>query len=170
MSQSPSIEKEKEMKKKSLLFIVLAIALVIASLTGCAPKTTKPPVDAWKWIPGPDEVVYKSAAADDWSPTFTIYLRIVGAEETVLYDGKVTLTSPQMMANEFLAAAINSKGLAQEGLDVGFITKIGDYENDTTTNTYWMFYVNGEMPNWGTNEYRLRHGDYVELKYEAYKM
>ena len=160
------------MKKKSVLFVLLAVAVIIASLTGCAttPTPTQAPVDAWKWTPGADAVTYKSTAADDWSPTFTVNVRIVGASDPVLYDGTVTLTSPQMMANEFLAAAINDKGLAQEGLDVGFITKVGDYENDTTTNTFWMFYVNGEMPNWGSNEFRMRDGDYLELKYEAYQM
>lgn len=154
------------MKKRSVLFVVLALFLVATFMAGCAQKDA---ADEWKWTPGKDDVTYKSTAADEWSPTFTVYVKIVGGNDTVLYDGKVTLTSPQMMASEFLSAAINDKGLAQEGLDVGFITKVGDYENDSTNNVYWLYYVNGTMPNWGTNEFRLRDGDYVKLAYEKYQ-
>ncbi|GAP14960.1 hypothetical protein LARV_02740 [Longilinea arvoryzae] len=154
------------MKKRSVLLVVLVLVLISTFMAGCAPKNA---ADEWKWTPGKDEVTYKSTAADEWSPTFTVYVKIVGGNDTVLYDGKVTLTSPQMMASEFLSAAISEKGLAQEGLDVGFITKVGDYENDSTNNVYWMYYVNGAMPNWGTNEFRLRDGDYVKLAYEKYQ-
>ncbi len=152
------------MKKLRFLFVLMVIVIAVTSLTACAKKEE---VDAWKWTPGKDAVIYKSSAADDWSSTFTVYVLIVGGDETVLFDGTVTLTSPQMMASEFLAAAINDKGLAQEGLDVGFITKVGDYENDSTNGVYWMYYVNGIMPNWGANEYRLRDGDYIKLSYEV---
>lgn len=155
------------MIKRSWLFVVMAIAVAVVSLAGCAKTETEEVVDAWKWVPGAEDVTYVSPAADEWSPTFSAYVKIVGGNDTVLFDGKVTLTSPQMMASEFLAAAITDKGLAQEGLDVGFITKVGDYENDATTNTYWMYYVNGEAPNWASNDFRLRNGDFVLLSYEV---
>lgn len=153
------------MNKKTVFFGLLVLVLAFSSLAGCAPK---PVVDAWKWTPGADAVTYTSTAADAYSPTYTVNVKILGGNNTVLYDGKVTLTSPQMMASEFLSAAITDKGLAQVGLDAGFITKVGDYENDTTTNTYWMYYVNGEAANWGVNDFRLRNDDYILLTYEVY--
>jgi Domain of unknown function (DUF4430) len=156
------------MNKKVVVFGLLALVLVLSGLAGCAPKPVAG--EEWKWTPGSDAVTYTSPAADSWSPTYTVYVKIVGGNDTVLFDGTVTLTSPQMMANEFLAAAITDKGLAQVGLDTGFVTKVGDYENDTTTNTYWMYYVNGEAPSWGVGEFRLRNGDYILLIYETYSM
>ena len=154
------------MKKLRFLFIVMVVMIAVTSLTAC---TKKEVVDAWKWTPGKDAVTYKSSAADDWSPTYTVNVKIVGGEGKVLFDGPVTLTSPQMMASEFLAAAINDKGIAQEGLDIGFITKVGDYENDSTNGIYWMFYVNGELPSWASNDFRMRNGDYLLLAYEAFE-
>ena len=154
------------MKKLRFLFIVMVVMIAVTSLTAC---TKKEVVDAWKWTPGKDAVTYKSSAADDWSPTYTVNVKIVGGEAKVLFDGPVTLTSPQMMASEFLAAAINDKGIAQEGLDIGFITKVGDYENDSTNGIYWMFYVNGELPSWASNDFRMRNGDYLLLAYEAFE-
>lgn len=156
------------MKKKSLLYVVFVLVLLV-SLAGCAKDATLV-ADNWKWTPGADEVTSKSSAADDWSPTYTVFVKIVGGDNTVMFDGKVVLTSPQMMASEFLSAAITDKGYAQVGLDVGFISKVGDYENDSTTGTYWMFYVNGDAPSWGANEFRMRDGDYLLLTYEKYEM
>lgn len=150
------------MNKKMFFYGLMAIVVAMTALTGCAPKAPE-----WQWTPGTDAVTYTSPAADTYSATYTVNLKIVGGDNSVLYDGTVTLTSPQMMAAEFISAAITDKGLAQVGLDTGFITKIGDYENDTTTNTYWMYTVNGESPNWGINEFRLRNGDYVLLEYKV---
>ncbi len=149
----------RKMRKVMVLFMVMAMA--IAAVTGCSKEEAKK-----TWKPGKDSVTVKSESASTYTPTFTIFLKVVGGDETVLYDGSVTLTSDTMMANEFLKAAITDKGLAQDGIDQGFINRLGDYENNSTDSMYWMYTINGETPAWGSNQLQLRDGDYMLFTYD----
>ncbi len=149
----------KKSKKVIALFMVMAMAF--AAFTGCSKEGAKK-----TWKPGSDSVTVKTETASTYTPTFTVFLKVVGGDKTVLYDGSVTLTSDTMMANEFLKAAITDKGLAQDGIDQGFINKLGDYENNSTDQMYWMYTVNGEAPAWGCNQLQLRDGDYLLFTYD----
>ncbi|MGX7348942.1 DUF4430 domain-containing protein [Dolosicoccus paucivorans] len=41
----------------------------------------------------------------------------------------------------------------------GFVTEIDGYSNDETTQTYWMYEVNGTMAEVGANDYLLNNHD-----------
>lgn len=149
-------------KTKRLLVAVMVMAMVISVFGGCSKKE-----DVKKtWKPGTDAVTSTSETASTYTPTFKIFLKVVGGDKKVLYDGQVTLTSDTMWASEFIKAAITDKGIAQDGIDVGFITKLGDYENNATDNIYWTFTVNGVTPSWGCNQLQLRDGDYMLWTYD----
>lgn len=120
---------------------------------------------SWQFEVGSDLVEEEAAGASEYDPTFTVNLKIVGADEDVLFNGKVTIKSPTMMANEFLKAAVTDKGLAQSGIEVGFVDTIGDYVNNSADSIYWLYTVNGETPSFGSNLYQLRDGDYMLWTY-----
>jgi hypothetical protein len=156
--------------KKAMRVVALVLAMVMATMmfAGCSgtPKNNEETEAAGLWTPGGDSVTVVSEAASTYSPTFTVNLRVVGGNEDVLYDGTVTLTSDTMWTSEFLKAAITDKGLAQDGIDTGFINKLGDYENNSTDSIYWGYTVNGVYAAWGCNQLQLRDGDYVLFTYE----
>lgn len=151
------------MKKKINVALLMVLVLMLASFSGCSKKKD----DAKKtWKPGTDSTTVKSETASNYTPTFAVFVKVVGGDNKVLYDGTVTLTSDTMWANEFLKAAITDKGLAQDGIDQGFVTKLGDYENNSTDSIYWLYTINGETPAWGCNQLQLRDGDYMLWTYE----
>ncbi|MGI6644173.1 MAG: DUF4430 domain-containing protein [Bacilli bacterium] len=139
--------------------------LMVVGLAGC--KTTKPDDKGldWQFEVGEDVVTGESEGATEWSPTYSVNLKIVGGDEDELFNGVVTLKSPTMFGSEFLKAAVTEKGLAQEGIDIGFVTTIGDYTNNAEDNIYWGFTVNGEVSNWGVNQYQMRNNDYMLWTY-----
>lgn len=61
-------------------------------------------------------------------------------------------------------------GAVADGLSKGYIKAI-TYKGETHTqfdegkNSGWLYYVNGELPNVGINDYKLSDGDKVELVY-----
>lgn len=175
------------MKRKNLVklwCLMLAVVMMLA-VTGCSgggetesgtgtttakeseeSQDTEEAADSsWKFEVGSDLVEEEAVGASEYDPTFTVNLKIVGADEDVLFNGKVTLKSPTMMANEFLKAAVTDKGLAQSGIEVGFVETIGDYVNNSTDSIYWLYTVNGETPSFGSNLYQLRDGDYMLWTY-----
>jgi hypothetical protein len=147
---------------KRFIAAVMVAAMVFCTFSGCSKKD-----EDYTWKPGTDSVTLKSETASAYTPTFTVFLKVVGGDKKVLFDGQVTLTSDTMWASEFLKAAITDKGLAQDGIDVGFVTKLGDYENNATDSIYWMFTVNGVTPAWGCNQLQLRDGDYMLWTYDV---
>jgi hypothetical protein len=60
------------------------------------------------------------------------------------------------------AAEIEYETYAGMGAMVTVINSIGG-----STDYYWMYYVNGEMPSVGADAYELVDGDSVEWKYTA---
>ncbi|WLV23467.1 DUF4430 domain-containing protein [Aciduricibacillus chroicocephali] len=55
--------------------------------------------------------------------------------------------------------------------DKGFITSIeGIHPKKGEENNYgWLYYVNGDMPNVGAADYKLKPGDKVIFEYKAFK-
>jgi hypothetical protein len=121
----------------------------------------------WVFDVGSDVVEEEVAGAGGYDPVYTVNLKIVGADDKVLFDGKVGLKSPTMWANEFLKAAVTDKGLAQSGIEVGFVDTIGDYVNNSTDGIYWLYTVNGVSPMVGANQYQMRDGDYMLWEYKV---
>jgi len=161
------------MNMKSILALLLALALA-AGLCACGapaneePAATEPAAPAYAFEVGSDAVTAEAAGAGEYDPTYTIKLKVVGANDDVLYSGTVTLKSPTMTAGEFLKAAITDKGLAQSGIDVGFVDTLGDYVNNSTDGIYWLYTVNGNAPSFGCNTYQLRDGDYMLWNYATW--
>lgn len=58
--------------------------------------------------------------------------------------------------------AIKSKNYESMGV---FIEAIGDKENGQN-NSFWLYYVNGEMPMEAADKYLLKPGDKVEFRFE----
>jgi hypothetical protein len=127
--------------------------------------TAEPVTGDWAFEVGSDKVETELAGAGEYDPTITVNMMIVGADNTVLFNGTVTLKSAMMWCSDFTKAAVTDKGLAQDGIDVGFVTTIGDYVNDSENNLYWLYSVNGQSPMFGCNAYQLRNGDYVVWSY-----
>lgn len=151
------------MKKKFVATMMALVTLVLAlALTACSSGPE------WMWKAGEDSTTYEVAGHGPYAPTYTVYVKIQSGDD-VLYDGTVTLVSDDMWANEFTSAALSEKGIAQEGLSAGFVTKIGDYENKEIDGQYmyWSWSVNGVMGNWGCNQYRLVDGMYLLWEYVA---
>ncbi len=148
----------------------LFMGLMIIGLAGCKGGSSEavsegPKKLDWQFDVGDDVVTGETEGAGEWSPTYKVNLKIVGGGDTVLFNGTVTLKSPAMMGSEFLKAAVTEKGLAQEGIDTGFVTTLGDYTNNAEDNIYWTFTVNGASSDWGVNQYQMRNNDYMLWTY-----
>jgi hypothetical protein len=50
----------------------------------------------------------------------------------------------------------------------GFFTSIEGVSQDQTTQTYWMYYVNGEMAPVGARDYVVQDGDEITWNLESY--
>lgn len=48
-----------------------------------------------------------------------------------------------------------------------FVTTIDETEN--TSDTYWMFYVNGQLGSTGADQYITKTGDKIEWRFEKYQ-
>jgi hypothetical protein len=135
---------------------------------GAAPEAV-PVLDAKSFEVGSDSVEMAAEGAGEWDPTYAVHLKIVAPDGVELFNGNVSLKSPTMWASEFLNAALAAKNVSQVGLEQGYVTSMGDYENNTTLSMYWMYYVNGLAPAVGCNQYQLRDGDYMLWSYEKYQ-
>jgi len=146
------------MKKLFNYALLLVVVLFVSLISfGCAKE---------EFPVGTAEAVYVS---DDYNaewghPVITVKVKIIGGEEKVLYSGTVTISSSNPVGIEALKGACEeaSLSLTESG---GFITEIDGYTNDTSTNIYWGFLVNGEMAHLGAGTFQIREGDYLEFKY-----
>lgn len=154
-------------KLKKILFVVLILAVVLTVAVACTEKEPEQP--EWMFEVGEDEVTTTTAGAESWAATFDVNIKIVGGGDDVLFNGKVKITSSSQWVSEVVQAAVTDKGLAQEGIDIGFISRIGDYENNSETSTYWSYIVNGDTPQFGVNGYQFRDGDYILVQYKLYE-
>lgn len=154
---------------KKLLAILLVLVTVF-TLCACGNQTqAESSTPAAPFQVGSDVVETTAENASAYDPTFTINLRIVGGGNTELFNGTVKLQSPTMWASEFLMAAVNGKGLAQSGIETGYVETIGDYSSNPAEQIYWFYYVNGESALFGCDKFQVREGDYIEFVYEKYE-
>ena len=151
-----------------LLFLTVALLAIMLVVGACA-KTPVVENPAWMFEVGTDAVTTTTVGSTEWAGTFNVNLKIVGGGDNVLFNGPIKITTNTQWVSEVVQAAVTDKGLAQNGIDVGFITQIGDYENNSETNTYWLYTVNGVSPQFGVSSYQFRDGDYILLEYKAYE-
>ncbi len=147
------------MKKIALLLIALMVALF-----ACTAFAAEGP-----FTPGEDETEYTVDGASGWT-TETAFVKIVAGDD-VLYDGKVTLTSDNVLASEFTYAAIVEAGVGSEGVLEGFINSIGEYVagNDADGNyLFWGFTVNGKYVPVACNQMVILDGDYILWQFQKY--
>jgi|GEM_PF-1060170 len=155
--------------KKTLTWTLLGIVMSAVALVGCGTTSSSSASSEetfdWQFAVGTDAVTAEGAGTTEWSPSFTINLKVVGGAQEDLFSGTVTLKSDTMWASEFLKAAVTDKGIAQDGIDVGFVTTLGDYANNAEESMYWMYTINGASPSFGCNQYQLRDGDFMLWTY-----
>lgn len=144
-------------ESKKVLFVGLMLCIVIAVFVTSCGKETAP------FKVGKDTATYEVAGHSEWASTYSAYVRIVAGDDE-LFNGTVTLTSDNMWMNEFTIAAVYEKGIGQEGLESGFVSKIGEYEGGD--DMFWFMYLNGKYVSWACNEMHIFENDYIEWKFE----
>jgi hypothetical protein len=153
-----------EEKMKKLLGITLAFFALFA-LIGCAETTTAAPTTIFAL--GTETGNYAPTSLSGWEVTKTVYLQIMGPNDTELFNGTVTVVSTNPTFYEAFVGACTSAGIAQSSAtDSGFITSVDSYVNGTNS-MYWMGYINGESLLVGSNSSQIRNGDYLQLVFEA---
>lgn len=118
---------------------------------------------------GGDTAEYTVEGSAGWT-TETVNIKI-SAGDDVLYNGKVTLTSDNILASEITYAAIVEAGISQDGVLSGFINSIGDYAAGTDAEGSYMFWgyeVNGKYVPFACNQMPVLDGDYVEWTFQRY--
>jgi len=156
------------MKKVLAVLLVLVIAVTCICLAACkdtnsdqGKKEASVPFEV-----GTDVASYTDANASAYASSVCANVKIVAGED-VLFSGKVTVKSDTLYAHEFFNAACEEKSLSQSGLEMGFVTEIGQYAMNTETNTYWMWYYNGHNPtSFAVNDVHVFDGDYLLFSYE----
>lgn len=153
--------------KKKFNWFLLGVTAILLAACGTTPNGDNSQKLPWQFEVGEDRVVEEAPDAGQYTPSYTVNLKIVGGEEDVLFNGTVSLKSNTMWGSEFLKAAVTDKALAQDGIDLGFVTTIGDYVNNAEANMYWMYTINGRTPDWSINGYQMRDGDYMLWIYDV---
>lgn len=157
------------MKKFLGLFLML---FALIAMIGCDKITTTAPVattttEAPVFVVGTDTASYAPATVSGWEVTRTVYLQIVGPNNTVLFNGTVEVLSSNPTVYEAFLGACTTKGIAQvSAADSGFITSVDSYVNGTNS-SYWMGYINGDSLLVGANSSQIRNNDYVQVLFEA---
>lgn len=152
------------------MFKGLGLALMCVIMATAMLACGEPAKQAWQFDVGAETVEYTVDGTNQYSPVLTVNVRIVGGNNKEMYCGKVKVKSADMMASNFIKAVASDKGWAQEGIDIGFISVLGEFTNNTATNTYWFFSVNGIDGQLGCNQIQLRENDYLLLEYKTSKM
>ena len=155
---------------KRLSAILLALVMVL-SLAACGSTQTAAVEEAAPAVTVPFEVgedtaTYTVDGSSSYAGTATANVKIV-ADEDVLFNGKVTVTSDSLWVNEFIYAAVDELGISQAGIQEGFITSIGDYvcEGDY----WWLWEYNGNNPtNFSVNQVHVFDGDYILVTFVDY--
>ena len=152
---------------RKVLGLAMAFFALFAFL-GCGQTTTTTATTASTiFSVGTDTGSYAPATTSGWEVTRTVKLQIVGPNNTVLFNGTVTVLSSNPTVYEAFLGACTTKGIAQvSASDTGFITSVDSYVNGTNS-SYWMGYVNGDSLLVGANSSQIRNGDYVQLKFES---
>lgn len=149
---------------KKVLGLVLAFVCLFV-MVGCG-ETTTTTTTTQIYSVGTDTGSYAPAEPSGWEVTKTVNLQIVGPDNTVLFNGVVTVVSSNPTFYEAFVGACTTKGISQvSATDSGFITSIDSYVNGTNS-MYWMGYINGDSLLVGANSSQIRNGDYLQLLFE----
>ncbi len=95
------------------------------------------------------------------SPSKTVTVRL-NVDNGVMIEDSITLPDTSSAA-EFIRQLCNKNDIEIIGVDEGFITKVGEWENNDTY--AWMFYINDELAEVGTDDYIPSSDDVIALSY-----
>lgn len=93
---------------------------------------------------------------------------------TIELNGK-TYSYPSTMPEGSTAADLITKVAADNGIDLQtkdypsmglLVQQIMNVAGDDKTQTYWIYYINGESAQVGISQYKLKQGDTITWKYE----
>jgi hypothetical protein len=101
--------------------VIMIIAAIVAACTTETPTPSESPKPDWMYTVGQDKVTVTAPGANQYAQTFNVNLKIVGGGGIELFNGVVTVTTNTQKLSEVIQAAVSDKGLAQNGIDVGFI-------------------------------------------------
>ena len=132
--------------KKTLLVLIALLVVVALVVGGCAPTTES------------DATASSSSGAQTVEKSFTvIVVHKDGTEKTFNY----TTSS-----NEKLGAILVSEGLIVESDSPGLYNIVdGETADWNVDQSYWAFYINGEMAMQGMNDTAISSGDTFKLVY-----
>lgn len=141
--------------KKSKLLIILFIAVVLAG----AVYFVKP-ITEWSR----NGSFSNKEPADDQAEKLKTTL--------ILWDGKTTSTMNVELPNgasaldQIKSAPVNAT--YKDYGDLGMLVEsINGIAGNTKTNTYWIFYVNGQSATTGASQTKLKNNDTIMWRYEA---
>lgn len=83
-------------------------------------------------------------------------------ENEEIYDYEATIPAGSTAVDLMKACGVS---FIDEG---GFITTIQGVSQDEGTQTYWIYYVNGEMAAVGARDYMIQDGDEITWRLESY--
>ncbi|MFA9381882.1 MAG: DUF4430 domain-containing protein [Acetanaerobacterium sp.] len=95
-----------------------------------------------------------------------VAVRLIGPDETALFDDTVTVTTEEPYAIDATTQALIDGELSPVQESDGFITALAGIESTQTDG--WLMYINGEMAMLGANEQPVIEGDVLEWKYVNY--
>ncbi len=144
--------------------IALVLITFVLCLAACCALAAEAP-----FTPGEEATEYTVEGSSGWN-TVNAYVLITAGEDT-LYNGKVTVTSDQLLVSEFTYAAITEAGCGCDGVLEGFVNSIGDYAsgNDADGNyVFWGYTVNGKYVPFACNQMPVLEGDYIWWDFQVY--
>ncbi len=95
------------------------------------------------------------------SPSKSVTVRLTVGDGIMLED---VITLPENAnAAEYIRQLCNKNDVEIKGVDEGYITKVGEWENNDTY--AWMFYINEELAEVGTDDYLPTSEDVITLSY-----
>lgn len=121
-----------------------------------------------------------SVRADNSSKTIDVYFSLIGDTvhkgephtESAEWIKEIKLEVPEnSTAREVIEKALSKNGYTVSGLDKGYISEItapdgtalGEYSNGEQSG--WMYMLNGETPDYGINDCKLKNGDRLKVYY-----
>lgn len=141
------------MKKLKVFIGILAGIVILGSVWTIFKKINEQPLT--------EEGIYQAIPEKE----ATLVIDYGGGEvETIRIDFE-----PEMTAFDVLEMGAGELGLElkTKTYDMGiFIEAIGKKENGQD-NKYWLYYVDGEMPQVAADKKKIKAGDKVEFKFEA---
>lgn len=142
------------LKKKNILITVGIIIILCGIFVVFLNKTNKPATQE------------KTAVSQNniKQEVTLVISRETSQSVRVVSDFHEGITAFNLLKSKAEELNINLKTKSYENLGV-LVEAIGDTENGQD-GKYWLYYVNGEMPQVAADKYLLKTGDKVEFKFE----